>query len=299
MGKFDRNFIQYSDKKVKDEKNHLAFFLTTHIIFYIFLIFFAIFFIWYTVFISTHSFYGVFGVSMMPTLNSQIPSDQMERGDDLREATFDAVYVDKMTSAKLFDVVVIETEETDPKTHKPKNIVKRFVAAEGDYVTIAKAVDKLGEQHFYFFRIPAGSNFETFSDEAAMMEENGENGYEIYKRANWDASKNETVKTAEGVSHSYETIFYNTFLKGYFEQSGTYQYHVSAQGLVYVQVPQGKFFYLGDNRGHSDDARKNGFMSIDAIVGRTEFIVYNYNFGNRLWEVIKFYFSEMDKFFAR
>ena len=224
----------------------------------------------------------------------------MERGEDLRDVSYDAVYVDRMTNAKLFDIIVVQSHEIDPKTQKPKNVIKRLMAVEGDFVTIAKSKDENGIDHFYFYRIPAGTDPSTFTDELARMDESGENGYQIYKRENWDSSKTETQDvTVEKGTHRYEEIFFNTFLKGFFSESSEHQYYVSEQGLIYVQVPQGKFFYLGDNRGHSDDARKNGFGDVNSIVGRTEFIVYNFNFGNRLWEVIKFYFSEMDKFFAR
>ena len=237
---------------------------------------------------------------MMSTLNGQISNDQMERGEDLREVSYDAVYVDRLANPKLFDIIVVQSEEIDPKTQKQKNVIKRLMALEGDYVTIAKSQDANGQEHFYLFRIPAGSDFSSFTDDMARLEESGENGYEIYKRDNWDVSKTETQEVTVGSgTHKYEEIFFNTFIKGYFSEEPTYNYYVSDEGLIYVQVPQGKFFYLGDNRGHSDDARKNGFGNVSSIVGRTEFIVYNYNFGNRLWEVIKFYFSEMDKFFAR
>ena len=75
--------------------------------------------------------------------------------------------------------------------------------------------------------------------------------------------------------------------------------YVSENGLIYVQVPEGKYFCMGDNRGHSDDSRKNGFYDVEYIVGRVEFIVYDHNFGNRLWEVVKYYFGQVEEFFAR
>ena len=41
------------------------------------------------------------------------------------------------------------------------------------------------------------------------------------------------------------------------------------------------------------------FEDASKIVGRGEIVVKNFNFVNRLWEVIKFYFSEVEKFFAK
>lgn len=303
MAEFNKDFIQYSDKKVKEEKHNLTFYLSTRITFYIVLIFFAIFFIWYTAFITTHSFYAVSGVSMMGTLNNQISSSEMESGKNLQDVSYDAVYIDRTTKARIFDIVVIETKEIDTKTGKNKNIIKRVMAQEGDYITIAKAT-VAGEEHFYFHRISAdslieGQVSEEFSDEMAILQEEGQNGYGIYSYADWDKKPATREFSTGNGSHVYEEDFFNIFLEGFFLETGEFEYYVSNAGLVYVKVPQGKFFYMGDNRNHSTDARGRGFGEVSSIVGRSEFIVYNFNFGNRLWEVVKFYFSQMTNFFAR
>ena len=104
-------------------------------------------------------------------------------------------------------------------------------------------------------------------------------------------------KDGQTFSHKYEYNFFTNFLSDF--EEGADNFYVSDDGLVYVKVPQGKFFYLGDNRAHSSDARERGFCDIGNIVGRSEFFVKDYNFANRLWEVVKYYFKEIDKFFAR
>ena len=106
-------------------------------------------------------------------------------------------------------------------------------------------------------------------------------------------------KNGKSYSHQYEYNFYETFLKNYTQESS--EFYVSDNGLLYVKVPQGKFFYMGDNRAHSSDARETdkGFGNNNYIVGKVESFVFNYNFANRLWEVVKYYFKEIDKFFAR
>lgn len=297
----DEDFIRYSDKKVKEETHNLAFYLATRISFYIILLFFAIFFCWYTVFVSTHSFYAVSGPSMMSTLNGDI-TDEMLHTEDVSDVSYDAVYVDRFTSPKIFDIIVVSRPGTT-------SIVKRLMATAGDYVTIAKTSDADGGEHFVFYRIPNGSDLTTFTDEEAEVDElSGANGYSIYSAEDWNAERSTYSINVDGFSDfSYEDNFFYTFLADFFigQESGNgdyeyeFEYHVSSQGLVYVRVPEGQFFYMGDNRGHSTDARENGFMNVDNIVGRAEFIVYDYNFGNRLWEVIKFYFREIEKFFAR
>lgn len=296
MKKFDDDFIQYNEKKVKDETQTLAFYFLKTIPLYILLIFFAIFFTWYTVFITTHSFYKVSGPSMMPSLNNQITNEQLTTlsQEKLRNLTYDAVYIEKTSNIKLFDIVVID---------EPGGaIIKRIVAQSGDYVTIAMHEDELGNECFYFYRIPKGENLATFTDEMALVDETS-GDYNIRSYEEWTSKKSQTEeKTAlnSEVSHIYEEDFYEQFLIDYFDENeAEFNYFVSSSGLVYVQVPENRFFYMGDNRAWSQDARKNGFGVTKKIVGRAEIVVKNYNFVNRLWEVIKFYFKEMEKFFAR
>lgn len=280
MNNFNGDFIQYSEKKVKNETKNLALYFILHITLYIVLIFFAIFFIWYTVFVSTHSFYAVKGASMKNTLNSEVLD-----GD--REGSYDAVYVNRTSNLRDFDIVVVERGEKD-------SIIKRLMATEGDYITIAKANDG----YFHFFRISGVSeeNLDTISDEDAMLdEESGELGYQIRGYESWTNRRG-----AYSVSgHDYEENFFDVFLSYYWENDAPYEYHISSSGLVYVRVPQGKVFCMGDNRGFSTDSRESGFLDRENVVGRAEFVVYNYNFVNRIWEVVKFYFSEVEKFFAR
>lgn len=292
MNEFDKDFIQYSDKKVKKESRNLAFYLTTRITLYILLLFFAIFFIWYTVFITTHAYYEVDGVSMMPTLNAQVTDEELDTlsVDELNSMSYDAVYIDKTSTANVFDIVVIQKSN--------KNVIKRLMATEGDWITIARVVGDDEKEHLYFFRI-ASDELGTISDEEARLEESGENGYSIYSHENWDENKGLTW----GSGYFYEDKFYTKFLADYFNNTNSgnlnYEYYVSENGLVYVQVPEGMCFYMGDNRGHSTDAREDGFIEVSAIQGKVDIIVYDYNFVNRLWEVIKFYFLEIEKFFAR
>ncbi|MBQ7327799.1 MAG: signal peptidase I [Clostridia bacterium] len=290
MNTFNNDFIQYDKKKGKKETKNLAVYLTTTITLYIFLLFFAIFFTWYTVFISTHKYYKVVGPSMKSTLNATIADTDIDK-------SIDAVYVNTMSKVRVFDMIVAERGEDD--------VIKRVLAQEGDFITIAKDVTKQ-TNNYYFYRIAAGQNPQEISDADAMLDEStGENGYKIRGYADWNNNRSPYSHAIEvggaTLTNSYETIFYNTFLKQ-FEGKDLATYdnvYVSENGLIYVQVPEGKYFCMGDNRGHSDDSRKNGFYDVEYIVGRVEFIVYDHNFGNRLWEVVKYYFGQVEEFFAR
>lgn len=298
MNDFKGDFIQYSDEKVKDETKHLALYFTVHIFLYIVLLFFLIFFVWYTVFISSHSFYAVKGVSMMPMLNAQITEQQLENNLlEAQEMSFDAVYVDRTTDLQVFDIIVVSRPNEEA-------IIKRLMAVGGDYITIVKGESETGEECFFFYRIPKGTDLSTISDdEQFKVLENGENGYQIYDSETlWihhDSVLNpvETFANEQLNDFDYERNFFNTFLRSY--QDGNDNFYLSPNGLVYVRVPENQVFYMGDNREYSSDCRLTGFCDKSAVVGRAEFVVYNYNFANRLWEVVKFYFREMEEFFAR
>ncbi len=278
-------FIQDIDKKKKEETKSIALYLTTHITLYIVLIFFLIFFIWYTVFSVTHRYYIVEGASMQPYLNASIaPTDT--------SSSQDAVYVNLNGKIDVYDVVVIEgVSKTSP------SIIKRVVAEEGDFVSIAKSGNS-----FFLFRIDAedmtlneNNEYTTLvSDENALVFENERNtGYEI----RYDDWNGVDERVYNGVHYDYG--FYSQFIQGYVNESDAYSYYVSSDNLIYVQVPEGKTFCLGDNRAHSSDSRTYGFISYDNIVGDVEITVYNYSFVNRVFEVIKYYYYQVEEFFAR
>lgn len=278
-------FIQDIDKKKKEETKSIALYLTTHITLYIVLIFFLIFFIWYTVFSVTHRYYIVEGASMQPYLNASIaPTDT--------SSSQDAVYVNLNGKIDVYDVVVIEgVSKTSP------SIIKRVVAKEGDFVSIAKSGNS-----FFLFRIDAedmtlneNNEYTTLvSDENALVFENERNtGYEI-RYVDWNGVDE---RVYNGVH--YDFGFYSQFIQGYVNESDAYSYYVSSNDLIYVQVPENSTFCLGDNRAHSSDSRTYGFISYDNIVGDVEITVYNYSFVNRVFEVIKYYYYQVEEFFAR
>lgn len=278
-------FIQDIDKKKKEETKSIALYLTTHITLYIVLIFFLIFFIWYTVFSVTHRYYIVEGASMQPYLNASIaPTDT--------SSSQDAVYVNLNGKIDVYDVVVIEgVSKTSP------SIIKRVVAEEGDFVSIAKSGNS-----FFLFRIDAedmtlneNNEYTTLvSDENTLVFENERNtGYEI----RYDDWNGVDERVYNGVHYDYG--FYSQFIQGYINGNDTFSYYVSSDDLIYVQVPENSTFCLGDNRAHSSDSRTYGFISYDNIVGDVEITVYNYSFVNRVFEVIKYYYYQVEEFFAR
>ena len=272
------NFISYNEKK-KEETKSIAWYLTTHITLYIVLIFFLIFFAWYTYFVVTHRYYIVYGPSMKPILNEQV-------ADNDENSAMDAVYVNLYDRIEVGDIVVINDVSSSGES-----IIKRVVAESGDYVTIAKSGD-----NFYLYRIPKsmmsqnsnGEKESLLSDSNAIVLENeSSSGYEVI----WD----ESSIYVDG-NYTYEYKFYDRFFS---DNSLNYDYYISQDGLKYVCVPDGYSFCLGDNRAVSADSRRYGFISNENMVGNVELIVYDYSFGNRVLEVIKFYYTQVEDFFAR
>ncbi len=273
------NFVSYNEKK-KEETKSIAWYLTTHITLYIVLIFFLIFFAWYTYFVVTHRYYIVYGPSMKPTLNAQV-------ADNDENSAMDAVYVNLYDDIEVGDIVVIEGVSASSES-----IIKRVVAESGDYVTIAKSGD-----NFYLYRIPKsmmsqnshGEKESLLSDsEAQVIESESASGYDVI----WD----ESSVFIDG-NYTYEFKFYDQFLLNM--ANSNFDYYISSSGLKYVCVPEGYTLCLGDNRAVSADSRRYGFMSYENIVGNVELFVYDYSFGNRVLEVIKYYYSQVEDFFAR
>ena len=164
---------------------------------------------------------------MMPTLNNQITEEQLINDtENAQNLAYDAVYVDKITNPEIFDIIVVERPGSS-------SVIKRLMAKEGDYITIAKGESPNGAECFYFYRIPSGVNPEDYSDEQALVKENGENGYQIYNSETlWIHKAKSQIVTASIGPWEYEYNFYSTFLARYEIDSDGY--YVSESGLVYV-----------------------------------------------------------------
>lgn len=276
----NEEYIQYSKKKKSKETRSIAWYLTTHITLYIVLIFFLIFFAWYTYFSVTHRYYIVTGTSMQPTLNSGILSE---------DESEDAVYVNIYGNIDFGDIVVINA------SNNSDDIIKRVLATGGDYVTIARSGNS-----YYVYRI---------AKENVVLDENGVMTGSLIEDVNARLQENERGGFSYSIDYTswgtepgilqggitYEAQFYNQFIADADEED----LFISGGGLIYVRVPEDHVFCLGDNRANSRDSRYYGYFSLDEIVGDVEIIVYDYSFGNRVLQVIGFYYRQVEEFFAR
>lgn len=303
-------------ENLEEKKQNGWFVLSMRVFAALVIFFFAIFFTWYAIFLSSHGYYSVKGVSMMPTLNEKIDPNKFL---DAQGISYDCVYVDKKTEPKIFDIIVINTHQTIIENGKKmtKTLIKRLMATEGDYISIAKTTNQDGTERMSFFRIPkealpedeSSDQFKNFVivDKNWQLEENGENGYEIYAPnslwTHYDKPRTSTLNLEiEGVDKEKEYEY--DFLSTYFQDLSTENikngdFKVSQDGLVYVRIPEGKFFYMGDNRAYSSDARNEGFRNFEDIVGSVEIVIYNNGLFTRIGTFMSYFFHEVEKFFAR
>ena len=60
-----------------------------------------------------------------------------------------------------------------------------------------------------------------------------------------------------------------------------------------VEVPEGHYFMMGDNRDASNDSRAPsvGFVPANNLIGKAQFLFYSHDGSARLWEIWKWPFA--------
>lgn len=218
---------------------------------------------WLIAFNVRYKCYIIEGASMQPYLNPSLARNS-------QDGTEDGAYIDIYGHIDVYDAVVIAGYGEEGE------IAKRVLATEGQYITIKK-----DGGYFYIYRIDDEQTFTTLAD-YKIVESIETTGYEVdYER--WNDLSN---------TNGYESKFYNKFLSTDNEVK-------EFDGVKFVKVPEGKYLCLGDNREWSADSRYYGFFDKKDIVGDVEFLIKDYNFGNRLLGIIRFFWEDVERLFAR
>lgn len=234
----------------------------------VFYIFVAVFIVLFFAFVGInysfnqkYTYITISGESMQPTLN---PTPAIvattQNGVIVQSAIQDGVYVEKTQDIDYDDIIIIEN------VFKDKSIIKRALAFEGDYITIAKIRTEQNVFEFRFMRVKAGS------DQVEVLPEQ-------YIKSHWEwafyySPSSNQIQDSASASVVYEEEFFQTFRHAYDSKYFSVDEAEGAQ-VKFFKVPDDEVFYMGDNRINSTDSRIKGTTEMTNVVGKVVQIVHN------------------------
>lgn len=234
---------EYYGEEIEDRSTHKVFMILAGILAFVFIFFLAV----DLSFQNKYKFIYISGQSMAPTLN---PNPVKGGGQD-------GVFIRLTQDVTYGDIIVHTKGEGDDAT----SVIKRVVGLEGDCISVARVpVEGYEEEQIRLLRVRRGSN------QVEVVEEDY-----INNKDNWGMESE-----FDGVT--YGRYFYdNNISKN--QTVATYNYN--GRDIKFVVIPEGKVFYMGDNRANSVDCRERGPALVSQIEGKVVKIAHNvYSFNN-------------------
>ena len=252
-------------------------------LFIAYIILFVIFMALYLGFKNKFECVPVLGTSMQPTINASVIRNDKNNPDEKA----DWVYIAK-EEIDYGDIVVF-----DAKKHNGKNdcLIKRVIALEGDAVTIVKKDNPNYDKPVFTVCIVKAESLEDGEiddDEIIELEE--------------DYTTDPYTWTYNSSHTNLPNKLYDLFFEDTFITNNT-NIITDSQGIYYTVIPEGEFFYLGDNRNGSSDSRSRGTDLVSSVTGVVQFIVKDAESSSsallvQAKEVVKYYANVIGDFFS-
>lgn len=280
----------FLDEKTLNKKNKSVWGKVFFSFFVVYLILFLLFMVMFIFFKSKFVCVPVEGKSMQPTINASAR---------VQEDVKDWVYINKSKAISRGDIVVFQNNSVDSKT-----LIKRVIALEGEAVTIQLQYSEAYQAEVFTVRVATKEALEDGvldQSEVISLEE----GYTT-SLLDWTQPMYKDEIDNGIFIHEQETYLGHTYSKRFFVDvlaNPKYETLTDSDGVIYLKVPQGEFFFLGDNRRLSSDSEERGTEKIGTIAGIVEIIIPNaQNEISPLWVQIKavfgYFFEQMEIFFS-
>ena len=244
----DKKYMYFEDERcAKLTKRCLR---SMYIAFIVLAIVFGAIYIW---FYSEFLFLKITGMSMQPTLNPNITTQQEGH---------DGALVDLDAEIDYGDIIIIKQPDSP---NSDQTIIKRVLAFEGDKIALIKTYGQNNSYHYYVVRIKNNSTqIEILKEDYILYNDNGLPDWESEDSINY-------------LGVEYDAKFYQNYI---WQQGKFYNFAkistitVNGQNVKFYQLGEDEIFYLGDNRAHSSDARYYGpVKQSEMVVGKVVKII--------------------------